>query len=97
MVTENGTALLRDPRTADILDIVARETGVPRDRLTPDASIEELGIASLDMAQSIFAIESTFDVEIPVVSDRAGAEFTTVGGLLVHVLRTLDRFQPEHG
>jgi acyl carrier protein len=97
MATLAGAALMQDPRTPEILDIVAKETGVPRDRLLPDASIEELGIASLDMVQTIFEIESRYDVEIPVVADRVGAEFTTVGGLLSHVLRTLDRMQPEHG
>ena len=49
------------------------------------------------MVQTIFEIESRFDVEIPVVSDRPGAEFSTVGNLLTHVLRTLDRMQPERG
>ncbi len=97
MPIDNGAALMRDPRTAEILDIVAKETGVPRETLRPDASIEELGIASLDMAQTIFAIESRYDVEIPVVADRAGAEFTTLGSLLSHILRTLDRSLPEHG
>ncbi len=97
MATHAGAALMQDPRTSEILDIVAKETGVPRALLLPEASIEELGIASLDMVQTIFEIESHYDVELPVVADRVGAEFTTVGNLLSHVLRTLDRMQPEHG
>ena len=80
-----------DPRRDEILDIVAKETGVARARLLPDATIEELGIPSLDMVQTIFELESRFDVEIPVVSERAGAEFATVGELVDHVLLTLDR------
>ncbi len=89
--------VMRDPRTPEILDIVAKETGVPRDKLAPDASIEALGIASLDMVQTMFAIETRYDVEIPVVSERTGSEFTTVGALVCHVLRTLDRNLPERG
>ena len=79
-----------DPRVDEILTIVARETAVDRERLRPDATIDELGIPSLDMAQTLFALESHFDVEIPVVSERAGAEFTTVADLVSHVLTTLD-------
>ncbi len=79
-----------DPRTSAILDIIAKETQLERDSLTLDASIEGLGIPSLDMVQTIFEIEARYDVEIPVVSDRAGAEFSTIGDLVAHVLRAID-------
>lgn len=80
-----------DPRVNEILDIVARETGVERARLTSSASLSDLDIPSLDLVQAIFAIEERFKVDVPVVSDRTGAEFLTVGDLTDHVLRTLDR------
>jgi acyl carrier protein len=80
-----------DPRVRDILAIVARETAVDQAKLRPDATIDELGIPSLDMAQTLFALESHFDVEIPVVAERAGAEFATVGDLVEHVIATVDR------
>ena len=86
-----------ESRESDILDIVAKETGVARDRLTPEARIEDLGIPSLDMVQAIFEIESRYNVEIPVVPDRAGAEFETVGDLVAHVRRTIDQTAPATG
>lgn len=82
---------MTDPREAEILDIVAKETDVARDRLVPDAVIADLDIASLDLVQTIFALETRFGIEIPVVSERTGAEFTTVGDLVAHVLYTLDK------
>ena len=85
-----------DPRAEEILDIVAKETGVERARLQPDASLTDLDIPSLDLVQAIFAIEERFKIDVPVVSDRTGAEFQTVGDLVQHVLRTLDRQAPEH-
>ncbi len=86
---------MADPRVPEILDIVARETGVARAELRPDATIEALGIPSLDMVQAVFALETRFGVEIPVVAERAAsAEFATVGDLVAHVLTTLDRPQP---
>ena len=61
-----------DPRIPQILDIVAKETAIERNRLTPAASIAALDIASLDMVQAIFAIESHFNVEIPVSAEQDG-------------------------
>lgn len=80
-----------DARTNEILDIVAKETGVDRDSLTMEAGLTDLDIPSLDLVQAIFAIEERFKVDIPVVSERTGAEFETVGDLVRHVLATLDR------
>lgn len=82
---------MTDPRTLEILDIVAKETGVDREKLTDDAALSDLDIPSLDLVQAIFAIEERFKVDIPVVSERTGAEFQTVGDLVQHVLATLDR------
>ena len=80
-----------EARATAILDIVARETGVERSRLVPSATIASLDIASLDMVQAIFALESHYGVEIPVLSDRGGAEFETVAELVYHVMATIDR------
>lgn len=82
---------ITDRRTDDILEIVAKETGVEVSRLTPDAQISELDIASLDLVQTIFAIEERYKIDIPVVTERTGAEFQTVGDLIEHVLATLDK------
>ena len=79
-----------DPgRTALILDILAKETGVARERLQMTASLAALEIASLDMVQTVFELESRFGIEIPVVPDRTGAEFETVGDLVRHVLTAI--------
>lgn len=80
-----------DPRAAEVLDIVARETGVDRALLRPEATIEELGIPSLDLVQTIFAIETAFDIEIPALSPDAGTEFRTIGDLLCHVMTVLKK------
>jgi acyl carrier protein len=90
----DSTAIdLADPRVGDILRIVAKETEQDMAKLRPEATIEELGIPSLDMAQTLFALEDHFDVEIPVISERAGAEFATVADLVAHVLAAVDKKQ----
>ncbi|MFO0995914.1 MAG: phosphopantetheine-binding protein [Alphaproteobacteria bacterium] len=82
-----------DPRVPHILDVVARETFVDRSKLLPDATVEELGIASLDLVQTMFAIEAEYNIEIPVAGQGAGLEFATIGALLNHVLAVLDKAQ----
>lgn len=85
---------MTDPRADEVLAIVAKETGVPRDKLVPEAELATLDIPSLDMVQAIFAIEERFQIDIPVVSGQTGGEFKTVGDLVTHVLHTLDHATP---
>ena len=79
-----------DARVQEVLDIVVKETGIAKGRLTPDATIVSLDIASLDMVQAIFAIESRFDVEIPVLSEHSGKEAETMGELVGQALAAID-------
>jgi acyl carrier protein len=46
----------------EILDVVAREALVERGKLTADATLESLGIASLDMISIVFALEDRFGI-----------------------------------
>ena len=86
-----------DPRVGEILAILARETGLDPALLRPEATIEQLGIASIDMAQTLFALETHFDVEIPVIAERAGAEFSTIADLTGHVIATIERARAQAG
>ena len=54
-----------DPRASAILQIISDETGIGRERLTPDATLDELGLSSLDLVETLFKIESHFNIEIP--------------------------------
>ena len=70
-----------DPATLDrLLDLVAKEGMVEREKLKADATFEELGIQSADMVVVLMAIEEEFGVYIPV--DGELAEATTVGDFL---------------
>ena len=82
-----------DPRADEILDILSTETRVPRDRMGERVALDTLGIASLDLVQAIYALETHFGIELPVAESQAGAEFVTVGDLVRHVLTTVDAKQ----
>lgn len=78
-------------------DVSARVVGIlaaqalrePQD-LTPETSLDSLGIDSLGMAEILFAIEETFDVTVPFnanVPDSTGLDLTTVGSVSAAVQR----------
>jgi acyl carrier protein len=91
MTQQANEAFDSDPRIARILDIFAKETQTDRTSLRPEATLADLGVESIDLTMAVFEIESTFGIDIPVVPDRAGAEFSTVGDLVTHVLSVLDK------
>ena len=68
--------------TADqILDIIAEEVPIDRTELKPEATLEALNIASLDMISVMFALEDKFGVIIEqndVAETKTLADFIAV-------------------
>ncbi len=48
-----------------VFDIISRESGIDRARITPQATLKELEIQSLDAVQVIFEIEDHFKITMP--------------------------------
>ncbi len=48
-----------------VFDIIARESGIDRARITPEATLKDLEIQSLDAVQIIFEIEDHFKITMP--------------------------------
>lgn len=63
-----------------LIDILARESMVAPERLTPEATLESLGLASIDVLHILLGIEDEFGVYLPV--DGLMADTTNVGDLL---------------
>ena len=80
-----------DPRVAQILAILAKEAAIDRTMLHAAATIEELGVDSLDLTMAVFQLETVLDITIPAISERAGTEFDTVGELVQHVIAAMDK------
>nr|WP_298353667.1 acyl carrier protein [Rhodoblastus sp.] len=49
-----------------ILDVIASEGMIPREALKDDATIDILGLKSIDLVMILTAIEEKFDVYIPM-------------------------------
>lgn len=66
----------------EILDIVAQKAMIDRSRLTPDAKLADLQIASLDVVEIVFALEDKFQIQIPFNANSTNMEFETVGEVI---------------
>ena len=66
-----------------VRDIIEKELGVEREKLTDEASfIEDLGADSLDIVELVMAFEEEFGVEIP---DDAAEKITTVNDAIAYI------------
>ncbi len=66
-----------------VRDIIEKELGVEREKLTNEASfIEDLGADSLDIVELVMAMEEEFEVEIP---DEEAENIKTVGDAINYI------------
>ena len=66
-----------DKNAQRIRDIIEKELGVEREKLTDDASfIEDLGADSLDIVELVMEFEKEFNIDIP---DEDAEKLRTVG------------------
>jgi acyl carrier protein len=66
-----------------VKDIIEKELGVEREKLTPEASfIEDLGADSLDIVELVMEFEKEFNIDIP---DEDAEKLRTVGDALKYL------------
>jgi acyl carrier protein len=72
-----------------VYGIIAREANLDVDKITPQSTLKDLAIPSLDAIQIIFEIEDHFKIQMP---DR-DPDFDTesVGGLVETVRKLVDK------
>ncbi|MEV8467862.1 phosphopantetheine-binding protein [Fluviibacterium sp. DFM31] len=59
-----------------VLGIIAEQAVMDVADVTPDKTLEDLGIDSLGLVESIFAIEEEFDIQVPFnANDPAASDF----------------------
>lgn len=56
-----------------IIEILAEQAVLDPSEITPDQSLEEIGIDSMGVVESIFAMEESFDIEIPFNANNPDA------------------------
>jgi acyl carrier protein len=66
-----------------VKEIIAKELGVEREKLTNDASfMEDLGADSLDTVELVMEFEKEFNIDIP---DEDAEKLRTVGDALTYL------------
>lgn len=71
-----------------VIEILAAQALCSPADVSPDATLESLGIDSLGQAEVIFAIEETFDVSVPFNANTpqdSGFDLQTVAGVIAGV------------
>lgn len=59
-----------------VIEIIAEQAMLDVSDVTPDSSLEDLGIDSLGLVESIFAIEEAFDITVPFnANDPSESDF----------------------
>jgi acyl carrier protein len=71
-----------------VIEIIAEQAVLDRSDVHLDSTLESLGIDSLGLVESIFAIEEAFDISVPFNANQPGkSEFdiTSVAGIIAAV------------
>ena len=71
-----------------VVAIIAEQAVLEIGDVTPDATLESLGIDSLGLVEAIFAIEEAFDISVPFNANDpsdSGFDITTVASIVAAV------------
>ncbi len=71
-----------------VIAIIAEQAVLEPSEVAMDATLEDLGIDSLGLVEAVFAIEETFDVQVPFnANDPADSDFdiTNVSSMVTAV------------
>jgi acyl carrier protein len=71
-----------------IIQIIATECEIDPAQIVPGASLDDLGISSVDLVQVMFQIEEEFDVYL--ADEEIGADMESVGQLLDAVEKLIE-------
>lgn len=73
---------------SQVIEIIAEQALLEPGDVTKDSTLEDLGIDSLGLVESIFAIEEAFDISVPFnANDPSAGDFdiSTVGSIITAV------------
>ena len=67
---------MQDSVSDRVIAILAEQAAVEPAQVSTEATLEDLGIDSLGLVETIFAIEEAFDIQVPFnANDPAATEF----------------------
>jgi acyl carrier protein len=79
-----------------VIEIIAEQAVLDPSDVKPGSTLEELGIDSLGLVESIFAIEEAFDISVPFNANNPSEgdfDISTVAS----IVEGIDRLRREQG
>jgi acyl carrier protein len=79
---------MKDTVAAKVMAIIAEQAVLDVSDVKPDSTLESLGIDSLGLVESIFAIEEAFDISVPFNAnepDKSAFDISSVGAIVAAV------------
>jgi len=71
----------------ELLDLIAKEAIIDREKLTREATLEDLGISSLDVISMLFELEEKYGV---VIEEGDMPQMTTLGEMVDFLLSRIN-------
>lgn len=75
-----------------VTHLVSRQLRLEAEKVTPDATFEELGADSLDTVEMFVSLEKAFEIEIP---DEAAAQLQSVNDIVAYLEEKLEEKQAQ--
>ncbi len=79
----SGQDIMTGTLAARVLDVIAREGGIDRTKLVPEATLDQLEVASIGVVMILNGLEQEFDIVFPM--DDSIADVRTVRDLVTLV------------
>ena len=74
-------------RDDELIDIIAEEALMDRAKLVPTATLEDIGLDSVDLVSVVFAIEEKYGIQI---AEDAFSRSDTLGDVLAKINAMID-------
>lgn len=76
--------------TDQVIAIIAEQAVLEPEDVSPDSTLESLGIDSMGLVESIFAIEEAFDISVPFNANNpteSDFDISTVASIIAGIKR----------
>jgi len=79
-----------------VIAIIAEQAVLDPSDVTPESTLEELGIDSMGVVESIFVIEETFDISVPFNANNPQESDFDISTVAT-IVQGIDRLRAEQG
>ena len=81
---------------SQVIEIIAQQAMLDPADVTPDSTLSELGIDSMGVVESIFAIEEAFDISVPFNANQPEASDFDISSV-ASIVAGIERLKAEQG